>query len=32
MSDEQWMDLVGLFIRGSELIGEHFEDAFTVRV
>jgi hypothetical protein len=32
MSDEQWMELVGLFFRGNELIGEHFEDAFAERV
>ncbi len=32
MSDEQWMEVVGLFFRGNELIGEHFEDAFAERV
>ena len=32
MSDEQWMEVVGLFYRGNELIGEHFEDAFAERL
>jgi len=32
MSDEQWMEVVGLFFRNNELIGEHFEDAFAERV
>jgi hypothetical protein len=32
MSDEQWMEVVGLFFRDNELIGEHFEDAFAERV
>jgi hypothetical protein len=32
MSDEQWMEVVGLFFRGNELIGEHFEDAFAERI
>lgn len=32
MSDEQWMEVVGLFFRGNELIGEHFEHAFAERV
>lgn len=31
MSDEQWMEVVGLFFRGNELIGEHFEHAFAER-
>lgn len=32
MTDEQWMEVVGLFFRGNELIGEHFEDAFAEQV
>jgi hypothetical protein len=32
LSDEQWMEVVGLFFRNNELIGEHFADAFTERV
>ncbi len=32
MSDEQWMEVAGLFFRDNELIGEHFEDAFAERV